>query len=90
LGEPEQARVTLVFPVPDTGRPPVRMYVTVDPAQSPDGRPVFFLTLSVRGAPTDESLAAALRFMDQARSHIVRGFTELTPESMHATWERQR
>jgi uncharacterized protein (TIGR04255 family) len=90
LGEPEQARAALVFPVPDTGRPPVRMYVAVDPAQGPHGRAVLFLTITVRGAPSEESLAGALGFMDQAHSHVVRSFTELTPEPMHTMWERRR
>ena len=90
LGEPEQVRAALVFPIADTGRPPVRMYVTVDPAQRPDGRPVQFLTITVRGAPTEESLEGALQFMDDAHGHVVRSFAELTPEPMHAVWERQR
>lgn len=90
LGEPEQARAAMVFPVHDAGRPPVRMYVAVDPAQRPDGRPVLFLTITVRGAPAGDDLNAALRFMDQARNHVVRSFTELTPETMHTQWERRR
>jgi uncharacterized protein (TIGR04255 family) len=90
LGEPEQVRAALVFPVSDMGRPPVRMYVGVDPAQRPDGTPVLFLTMTVRGAPTEESLDGALRFMDQGRSHVVRSFTELTPEPMHRLWERRQ
>ena len=90
LGEPEQVRAALVFPIADTGRPPVRMYVTVDPAQRSDGRPVQFLTITVRGAPTEESLEGALQFMDDAHGHVVRSFAELTPEPMHAVWERQR
>lgn len=90
LGSPEQARSTLVFPVPDVGSSPVRMYVAVDPAKRPDGRPVLFLTLTVRGAPTGDDAAEALRFMDQAHAHVVRGFAELTPDAMHAQWGRRR
>lgn len=90
LGEPEQVRAALVFPVADTGRAPVRMYVTVDPADRPDGRPVQFLAITVRGAPTEDTLEGALQFMDSAHDHVVRSFTELTPEIMHTKWERQR
>lgn len=90
LGEPEQIRTALVFPVPDTGRPPVRMYVSVDPAQRPDGRPVLFFTITLRGAPTAEGLDGTLEFLDQAHVHVVRSFTELTPETMHNIWERRR
>ncbi|MGI9119664.1 MAG: TIGR04255 family protein [Acidimicrobiales bacterium] len=90
LGDPEQARAALVFPVPQVGRPPVRMYVAADPAQRPDGRPAVFLTLTVRGAPTDERSEAALRFMDHAHEHVVRSFAELTPQAMHERWERRQ
>lgn len=90
LGQPEQARSALVFTVPDVGRPPVRLYVAADPAQRPDGEPAVFLTLTVRGAPTGDDLEDALRFMDQAHVHVVRSFAALTPDAMHAHWERRR
>ncbi len=90
LGQPEQGRCAAVFGVPDIGRPPVRLYVAVDPAQRPDGRPALFLTLTVRGAPAGPELANALRFMDQAHVHVVRSFTMLTPDAMHDLWERRR
>jgi len=86
LGEPEQARLSLAFTVPDVGRPPVRMYMSIEPAQRPDGRPVSFLTLSVRGAPADTSLGATLNFMDTAHEHLVRSFAELTTDTVHREW----
>lgn len=90
LGAPEQARLALVFGVPDLGREPVRLYVAVDPAQRPDGQPVLFLTLTIRGAPADETLDSALRFMNEAHEHIVRSFAELTPHAMHTEWGRRQ
>jgi hypothetical protein len=90
LGEPEQASTKVVFLVPGIGTQPVRMYVAVDPAQHLDGRPLLFLTLTVRGAPTEDTGEAAVLFMDQAHEHVVRSFAELTPGAMHAEWERQR
>jgi uncharacterized protein (TIGR04255 family) len=90
LGEPEQARAALVFVVPDLGRPPVRMYVTAAPAQGPDGQPVIFLTLTVRGAPAEEGVDGAVRFLDGAHDHVVRSFAELTPTTMHERWERRQ
>lgn len=86
LGDPEQARAALVFAVHDVGSPPVRLYVAADPAQGPDGRPVVFLTLTVRGAPTAATAESALRFMDQAHDLVVKSFTELTPVAMHTKW----
>jgi len=53
LGEAEQARAAMVFTVPDLGLRPVRLYVTADPAQRSDGQEVIFLSITVRGAPSD-------------------------------------
>lgn len=89
LGDPEQARALLVFSVPDVGRHPVRMYVGVDPAQRIDGSPVLFMTLTVRGAPAGAMIDNALQFMDQGHDHLVRSFSELTPEPMHTVWGRR-
>jgi uncharacterized protein (TIGR04255 family) len=90
LGPPEQARLSLVFGVPGIGRGPVRLYVAADPALRPDGQPVLFLTLTIRGAPADETIDSALGFMDEAHGHIVRSFAELTPHDMHAEWGRRQ
>lgn len=90
LGEPEQAQAALVLSVGDVGRPPVRMYVAVAVAQDLNGRRFQSLTLTVRGAPGEQTLTSALAFMDQAHSHVVLSFTELTPESAHKQWERRR
>ena len=89
LGSPAQARLAMVFNVPGVGNGPVRMYVAVDPAQRPDGAPVAFFTLTVRGAPADDTMEAALRFMDDAHMHLVRSFAELTSDAMHLEWEGQ-
>jgi uncharacterized protein (TIGR04255 family) len=86
LGQPEQARIALVFPILDVGRPPVRMYVSIDPAERPVGRPVLFMTLTVRGAPADNSPNDALIFLDGAHDHLDQSFLELTPETMHSEW----
>lgn len=90
LAGPDQARAAFAFSVPSLGRPPVRMYVSADPAVRPDGRPAHFLTMTVRGAPVESDRDAALRFLDEAHDHLVHSFAELTPESMHAEWRRTR
>lgn len=89
LGEPEQARITLTFPMAGIGQPPVRLYVEVSPAQKPNGEPVIFFTLTVRGNPGGRSVSETLKFMDEAHEHIVRSFAELTQESMHEIWGRR-
>jgi uncharacterized protein (TIGR04255 family) len=86
LGEPEQARVGLVFAIPDVGQPPVRMYVEVNPAERPDGSPTLFFTLTARGAPGSGTIDATLDFMDQGHDHLVRSFMELTAEPIQAAW----
>jgi hypothetical protein len=90
LGKAEQTRAAMVFTVPDLGIPPVRLYVTADPARRPDGQQVMFLTLTVRGAPSDEGVDEALVFLDRAHDHLVRSFAELTPTTMHERWEKHQ
>ena len=89
LAPPEQARVAMVFPVPDLGRPPVRLYVEAAPASRPDGQSAVHFSLSVRGAPSGGKIDDALEFMDGAHDHIVRSFDKMTVETMHTVWGKQ-
>lgn len=90
LGQPAQSRLTLTFSIPDLGVPPVRLYVEVNPARRPSGEDILFLTLTVRGYPGGRELADTLKFFDEAHSHLVRSFAELTTESMHTIWQRHK
>jgi uncharacterized protein (TIGR04255 family) len=90
LDEPEQARMTLTFLIPDVGQPPVRLYAEVNPAQRPSGEPVLFFTLTARGNPGGKSLDESLKFLDEVRKHLASTFVELTTESMHEVWGRVR
>lgn len=89
LDPPEQARLTLTFPIPDIGVPPVRLYAEVSPAQRPSGGVVLFFTLTVRGNPGGSGLSESLKFLDEAHSHLVRSFAELTEPSMHDVWGKR-
>ena len=89
LDPPEEVRVTLTYSVPDIGIPPVRLYAEVSPAQLTTGERVLFFTLTIRGNPGGRSLDETLKFLDEAHSHLVRSFAELTRESMHALWGRR-
>jgi uncharacterized protein (TIGR04255 family) len=89
LGEPEQSRLTLTFLVPGIGQPPVRLHVEVNPARKLNGKPVLFLTLTVRGDAGGPSLSETLKFLDAAHDHLVKSFDELTEDSMHETWGRR-
>jgi uncharacterized protein (TIGR04255 family) len=88
LGAPEQARVGMVFRVPEIGREPVRLHVSVDPGQHPPGRSALLVTLTVRGAPAGPDVDAALAFMDDAHAHTVRSFIELTSGEAQHEWGR--
>jgi uncharacterized protein (TIGR04255 family) len=89
LDPPEEARITLTYLVPGVGVPPVRLYAEVSPAQLATGKRVLFFSLTVRGNPGGRSLDEALKFLDEAHSHLVRSFAELTEESMHSLWGRR-
>lgn len=69
-------------------RPIGRLYATAQPGLSREGKPMIALTMSAKGAPTEASLEAALRFVDFGRDKIVRGFTDLTTDAMHEHWGR--
>jgi uncharacterized protein (TIGR04255 family) len=90
LGSPEQAQMSLVYPVPALGRAPVRLYVALNPAKGPRGEAAIFMTLTLRGAPSGDSIESALEFLDGGHQHIVRSFAELTSETMHAEWGMRR
>lgn len=85
LGQPAQSRLQMSFNVPELGRSPVRMFVSLEPDMDQGGTREL-MTLGVRGQPADGSVGAALEFLRGAHEHLVRSFLELTPESMHATW----
>jgi uncharacterized protein (TIGR04255 family) len=89
LGAPEQARVTLTFPIPGLGNSQSRLYVEINPAQKQDGEPVLFFTLTARGNPGGKSFSEAMKFMDEAHDHLTRSFAELTKESMHDVWGKR-
>lgn len=89
LGEPAEARLNLTFDVPDLGKSPVRLYVTVGPGQSPDGSSGLFLNLTIRGNPGGLGIDDALHFIDGGHEHIVQSFDELTTEALHKLWRKR-
>ena len=90
LGEPEEARVQMSFRVADLGNGESRLWVQVGPGQRKPSEPTVLLTLSARGKPSGEGLDEALSFLDDAHTHIVRSFAELTTPAMHEVWRRRR
>jgi uncharacterized protein (TIGR04255 family) len=84
------------YRIPDSssGQPVGRLNVVGNPALQP-GAPgaepeeVFMLQLFARGGPLGSGgLDGAIAFLDLGHDWVVRGFTSLTTEVMHAEWGR--
>lgn len=77
--------------VDSEGKPIGRLHIRAESQfRRADKMPVYGLTLVGRGAPPEQRVDAALRFMDQQHEWIVRTFTEITTPTMHKVWERTR
>jgi uncharacterized protein (TIGR04255 family) len=91
LGKPEDARFLARYIIRDVeGTPTGRLYVTAEPAWTPDGTNIIQLTLVARGKPLSNNLVGVSEFLKIGRSHIVRAFAELTTDEMHHIWERKQ
>jgi len=68
------------------GEPYARLYISAEPAASQA-----LINLTMRGRPrAGTDLRAALGFFDDGRDRIVRAFTAVTSEHMHARWRRTK
>ena len=75
----------------DDGNPEGRMYISTEPmVQVEDNRPSFLISLSVRGAPRQQSCESVLTFLDKAHTLIVKGFVSITTDEMHKYWKRTK
>lgn len=75
----------------DDGNPEGRMYISTEPVvQVEDSKPLFLISLSVRGAPRQESCESVLIFFDKAHKLIVNGFVSITTDEMHKYWKRTK
>jgi uncharacterized protein (TIGR04255 family) len=92
LGPIERARFTASFLMPaETGEEPHgRLHINAAPGlRQRDSMPVVRLSVTARGKPKDESVAAALDWIDLGRVFVVRGFAAITTEKMHTFWGRK-
>lgn len=68
-----------------------RLHVSLNPAiRRQDGQRVLQLTLTARGRPASASHADVMAWLDLGHDWVVRGFADLTTQSMHDRWERYR
>jgi uncharacterized protein (TIGR04255 family) len=64
-----------------------RLHVTAEPGFQPAlNQQVIQLTLTARGSPTGSSLEELLAWFDLGREWVVRGFLDVTSETMHKAW----
>lgn len=57
--------------------------------RSDDKAPIYILELTARGAPQSPDVIGVTDFFDLGREWIVKGFTEITTDEMHALWRRK-
>jgi len=89
LPAPEAINWQTLFILPErAGR--LRVSIRLAKRRS-DGLPTFLLELTARGISTDRSRPAMWSWFDLAHEWIVRGFTDLTSDTMHKNyWRRNR
>ncbi len=86
LPEPEYARFNVHFRLPaERGR--LRAEV-VPVLGDGDSKPTMQFRLIAKGRPEGSSLVDIREWMDLAHEWVVRGFTDMTTEHVHAIWKR--
>lgn len=85
LPTPEDLSLTWRYRMPDDAG---RLHVMVRPAWDANEQRFWTMSLMARGGPTGEDAEGAFAFFEVGRQWIVRGFTDLTTETMHREWER--
>ncbi len=91
LSHPETVRLAAQYQMIVQGEAPYgRLYVNVEPGfKQPELTPIFVLTLTARGRPLGEGMEGVMRFLDEGREWIVRGFASVTTPTMHRVWGRK-
>lgn len=89
LPVPEDATLRWRYRITGENGPVGRLYVAVQPSWSvADKRPVWVMNLMARGAPIGPGIRGAFEFFDLGREWVVRGFADLTTDSLQHRWER--
>ncbi len=90
LHDPEDVAVRLRYLIPGPNDTPAgRLHISFQRAFKMDQKPIFLLNLTARGKPTSDGMEGVYGFFDLGHEWIVRGFTSITPRSMHQIWERK-
>jgi len=87
LPSPELFRFSAQYLMGPSDGPTGRLHLLFQPAfRVSDKKPTFAMNLTARGKPQGDGFAGALKFLDEGRSNIVRGFRSLTTPEMHKEW----
>lgn len=88
LGAPEQARCNLRFVMrDDQGKPLGRLHMNAEPSVSRlDGKRIFEVQTTARGAPIGAGSAGAMAFLDYAHDAVVKLFLHVTRPELQQTW----
>jgi uncharacterized protein (TIGR04255 family) len=70
----------------ENGSPYARMYIDCASGLGSSGKPVFGLTISIKGTPLAPNIGAAMDFLIDGRSAIVKKFYEITTPYAHEKW----
>lgn len=85
--EPENVGFSLRYVLRrDNGVPYARLFIDCGTGIDNAGKPVFGLTLSIRGAPLEPTIDSAMRFLAEGRNVIVNKFREITTPFAHKKW----
>lgn len=87
LPEPEGILLNVRYLMPERRG---RLHVASQPAvRRDDGKPVMQLTLTARGKPVSSNVRDIVQWFDIGHEWIVRGFVDITTETMHEVWGRR-
>jgi hypothetical protein len=90
LPEPEDVDLRVRFVIPSRrGDPWGRLSVAVGRSGLKTGDPGYRMILTATGPPSGPSVTDIQEDMDLAHVWIVKGFTSITTEEMHARWGLQ-
>lgn len=89
--EPDEVSVSLRRRLKSAdGKPFGRLTCELNTAVNSQGHRILVLTLTVRGAPSGPTVAAALELLKRGRDVIVEEFAAITTDSAHKVWGRIR
>jgi len=87
LSEPEDARLQARWRIPGDGDHPIgRLYAVAEPAFLHDQTPIYQLVLTARLLAQHAKPADTIPLFDLAHNWIVRGFKDLTTDTMQSVW----